>query len=102
MPREVSFDVDEAVSLFKKHPSWRKVAKMLGVHPFSLQSKLSSLGYSVDVDSLYEKKWSDKASKMRRKHMTYKEIGLALGVSTSAIQREMVKKHGKGGRPDAD
>ena len=99
MPREVSFDVDRAVRLFKNCPSWRRVAKKLGVHPFSLQSKLSSLGYKADPGFFNTRGWSDKASKLRKGGKTYKTIGEALGVSTTSVQREMTRKHGKGGRP---
>ena len=100
MGQEITFDVDEAMRLFEATPSWRKVARQLGVHPYSLQSKLSSLGCKVDPDFLRIKIWSDRASQLREEGQTYKQIGELLAVSPSTVQREMVRKHGKGGKPN--
>ena len=99
MSREITFDVDEAIRLFAITPSWRKVAKQLGVHPYSVQSKLSSLGY-VAVKAPYAKQWSDEASKLRGRGWGYQKISKKVGVSVTSIHREMIKKYGKGGRPD--
>ena len=98
MPREITFDVDEAIALFRKYPSWRKVARKLGVHPYSVQSKLSSLGY-VAVKAPFAKQWSDEASELRGKGWSYQKISKKVGVSVTSIHREMTNKHGKGGRP---
>lgn len=105
MPRR-GFDIEEAIVLFEKTPSWGAVAKALStenkcIHPYSIQSALEPLGYKTVRSVGHKRTWDvDKATEMRKKKQSYGNIAKALKVSEAAVRKAMMGLHGpRGGKP---
>lgn len=99
MARPQKFSTQRAIELFRETPSWRAVAKKLGVHPYSVQNALEPLGYIAIATVGQNRAWNvDDAVQLREKGMTYTQIAKVIGVSPSAIRKALVDLFGKGGR----
>jgi hypothetical protein len=100
------FDIEEAVALFEKTPSWGAVARALStkdkcIHPYSVQSALEPLGYKTVRGAGHKRTWDvDKATEMRGKKQSYGKISRVLKVSETAVRKAMMELHGpRGGKP---
>lgn len=102
MARYRTFDIEEAEKLFKITPSWRAVARQMGVHPDSVRFALEPLGYKSACRPGQRRTWSVKeAAKLRQRGKSIREIAKMFKRAESAIRRGLAQHAGAKGGLDA-
>jgi hypothetical protein len=94
MSRPIGFDIEEAIKLFKKTPSWAAVAKVLGVHRGSIMAALKPLGYTTSgKPGRLSRKWNvKKVTKLREEGVPVKEIAEQMGIPLSTMYEKLKER----------
>lgn len=86
--RTKEFDQRLAMKLYKEGKGWREIAKIVGVHPYSIQFWFNSQG--LKTKNPIKRKWDvDKARELKEQGLSYRKIAKEIGVSFSAIQKAL-------------
>ncbi len=87
MSRPLSFNLDKAIKLFKKYPSWSMVAKKMGVSRGSIMNALRPLGYKTEAKRGQPRTWDvEEALRLKtEEEMSIEDIAVRMGMSRRTI-----------------
>lgn len=90
------FNIKKAIELHRKRLGWREIAKILDVHPYSVQYRLTKLGLKSNKGVGSKKKIDyEKVYRLRDKGYTQAAIAQEIGFSESAVQKILRQREEK-------